>query len=386
MSLKGRRPARMEEPVSLRTTANNFLKLTAAGMVVFASALVFLLISADGDVSQVRADLYDLQPIHLKQHQDFGRVMEDSGLRPRRYDYNGNEIKFAVADSDLEPRALLEVYQKRLKDAGINTDIYLEPYYVDGGAGPGTMRSGEVTTEDRLRKADALVDGEVVPIVVNDNHIAMVSLPSGADLEGARRQFGEAWKGQRHGDAADTLRLLSRLTSTENLGDLRFEEQIDAFRYLEAFRDAQTGQTTVTATWSDGGFDATKISDPKAVDNRLDLDVPPCIGCVRNHRIEGLEEDEPYVVNHFQAPLEPQGVRSFYDSSLADRGWRQAPSTTTFAEFAAKVPELREFQRRHGQTVTFERDGQTLTLFLSPDPGKRQTNILSLMDAGTGPQ
>ena len=366
--------------MSFRATTHNFLRLIAAGAAICAAALVVLVISADGDVAQVQADLFDLHPVSVVEHGDFGRVMEESGLQPRRYDYNGNEIKFAVGDSDLEPRALLEIYQKRLNRAGINTEVYLEPIYAAGGLGPATLRGQGALTEERLRGATAMVDGEVVPIVVNDNHIAMASLPSGADLEGAREQASQIWQAERRGDAEDTVQLLSRLSSSGALGDLRFEENIDAFRYLEAFRDAHTGKTTVTATWSDGGFDAKKVSDPRAVDNRLDLDIPPCIGCSRLHRIEALEADEPYVANQFQSPLDAASVSKFYESSLANRGWEKAPSSQIFENIAAHVPELQALEQRHGKTLNFERGGESLTLFISEDRARRQTNILSVVE------
>lgn len=343
------------------------LKLGFSGAVIVAIAAIFLVVSDDGDVSEAQADLYDLHSADVYAHGDFERVLEDSGLEPRPYDLNGNFVNFAVGESELTPAELMEYYQHKFERAGINSEVYDEAMF-------SAMASDDAFGNEDLRDAqDAFWQGEMVPLSVSDEHVAMAGLLGAVDPEDERYDnFKDQLQSADLSHVGDQRQLYSHL---EELGDLHlppvigagdvFEDDIEGFRFLEAHREPGTATTTVTSTWSDGEFDARKMNDPDADGVGADGEVPACIGCQRDKRLQALNDDEPYVLNQFRTTSPPEQITSFYRQAMPRRDW--TPTETDEALEALK-PHVLELQQMPGHMVNFERGDEFLTVFVADQP------------------
>lgn len=343
------------------------LKLGFSGAVIFTIAAAFVIVSDDGEVSEAKADLYDLHSADVYQHEDFQRVLEDSGLEPRPYDHNGNFVNFAVGDSDLTPEELLEYYQHKFKRAGINSKVYDEAMF------SALARHQEADDDELLDAQDALLRGEMVPLSITEDHVAMGGLLGSFEPDDDAEDFKEQLQSQDLSRFATTDELhdhldnLSKFHLPPTLGHEAYDDDIEGFRYLEAHREPGTSNTTVTSTWSDGEFDADKVTDPDATGVGTD-DIPACIGCERDNRLQALGDDEPYVLNQFRTTSTPGEVTSFYERALTQRDWSPTEAEKGLRELTPQIPEL---QQMPGDMVSFERGEEFITVFVPEKPHQR---------------
>lgn len=353
------------------------LKLGISGAVIFTIAAAFAVISDSGDISEAKADLYDLHSADVYQHQDFQRVLEDSGLEPRPYDHNGNFVNFAVGDSELTPEELLEYYQHKFKRAGINSEIYDEAMF------SALVQHQEGDEEEILQTQEALLRGEMVPLSISDEHVAMAGLLGSfnADSEDLKKQLQtqDLSRFDCPDELSDHLHGLSKTHSPPTVDSPEFEQDIDGFRFLEAHRERGSSHTTVTSTWSDGEFDGEKATNPKATGVGSD-DIPACIGCERNNRLQSLSDDEPYTLNQFQTTSTPDEVTSFYEQALTERNWAPTEVREGLQELTPHIPEL---QQMPGQMLTFERDQESISVFVSDntDQRSRKRSVITLQES-----
>lgn len=364
--------------MSLREFIIIVLKLGISGAIIAALAVGFIVISGEGDISEAQATIFDLQTEAAAEHEDFERVMEESGLEPSPYDMNGNHVQFAAADSPLSPMELSENYQRRLQRAGINSKVYNQPLIPSDGhhASPQEILGD---TEQVLEQMDAFLSGELVPITMEDDYVTMGGLVPDRDFDGDEEEFREQWQANMRDNFEDGEELFEHLQRATDIEGIDFEDNIAGFRFLDAQRqDHPQMQSQVTATWSDNDFDASRMNDPQAMERRPGAEVPACIGCERSNRLEALNEDEPYVLNQFHTSAPSHDVGQFYREAMQNRDWQPSESDQIINEFAAHVPEL---QQMSGETMTFERGEESLTIYISEDPNDRHTEIVSMMES-----
>ena len=334
----------------------NLFKLLLSGALIASIGFAFVVLSPSpsSEISEAQADITDFFPRQLLQHRDFDRVMEDLGFEPRPYDYNGNIVQFAFADTPLSPQDFSRAVQQRLLEAGINSDIYTTPAYINASSMEAIAR--HKFSEPSMVRSRAMLNGEMVPIHSTPDHVT---------LAGVVPQKG----------FNSTEELLEMIERRPRHSPLTIDNYMDTFRFIDARRDPNTGGSSVTATWADSNFDPRRISDPSSLDVRLDTEVPSCIGCTRSNRVAALDPDEPYVLNQFETTSSPDRVRDFYIQAMGQRGWELAQSNKILFELEAHIPELRTPGR---DLLTFERDGEFLNFYLSEDPQTRRTNIMAI--------
>lgn len=341
--------------MSLRKMTIAAVKLALSGVIIAAIAAVFLVISPDADVSEAQADLTDFIPASVHKHGNFDRAMRDLGFEPRFYDYNGNIVQFAVAETPLPPMEFMEQFQHRMTQSGINSRTYDAPEVTPHHADIFQLLERRLSESNRERDL-ALLNGEMVPIIAHEGHVALAGMVP-------------------HREFADNDDLVSRLRVNPGVGGVELNDYMDTFRFVEARYEESTGGSHVTATWADSNFDPRKMTDPSAVDVRLDADVPPCIGCERQNRIASLEEDEPFVFNQFQTTSSTESVRDFYSQAMTQRGWELSGTSRIFDEFRSHIPELGHYT---GDMMVFERDGEFVNFFIDENPQNYRTSVLSI--------
>ncbi len=345
------------------------IKIGATLSVIAAFALVFTVVSTDGDVSSVSADVTDLVPKAVMQHGSFERVVEESGLEPRPYDMNGNLVNFAVGESNLSPTQLGDYYQQRLVQSGINSRVYdeglsdnqhrlnetaLEAIHQTKDGDADTKPAIKAQLNDKLpddydertdqfsQQQHAMLNGEVVPLHMSDNRVTL----AGIDPQTPTNELEDIYHSWQRDPISDELDL---------------ERNMDNFRFIEAYRAPGDRATTVNASWSDedGDFDATKMSDLSGMEHDSEVKLPSCPGCERVQRLEGLHHDEPYTLNQFVARAAVRDVHTYYERLLGERGWTPADTDHVLDDLAYHVPELDE---KNQGAKTFVRDGEFISL------------------------
>lgn len=339
------------KPSELLTIA---AKLVLSAVAIFAIAIGVVVLSGDGDVSEAEADVADIWPSGLLAPPDFQDVIEESGLEPKPYDHNGNLVKFAAGDTNYEPREVLDYFQHKFADAGINSKVRKDAIMVDAADMDEATRI--MQSEEHEEYRHALLNGEVVPLYVADDYVAMGGIDPKVETEDAEEMVDQ-WLRDPHTGYTD------------------FNANIDGFRFIDAKKDARTGRSTVTASWSgDDDFDADKSRNPESGNVGADVDVPACRGCVAVNRFAGLSTAEPYELNQYETRDRAENVLRFYSQAMPPRGWQRAESDRMVHRLRSDVPYL---QRLRGEMNVYERDDEFVTIFVDRNmPGVTSVTAL----------
>lgn len=326
-----------------KRTAAITLKLALSGAMIFGIATLFVVLSDDGTVPEAQADLTNLVSRTHAQHHDFARVIARAGLEPRPFDHNGNQIFFAVGESDRSPKDLLTYFQREFKAAGINSDIYTEPTmpFTD------TLEEYQrvVSSEAQEKANHAMLNGEIVPYHVTDDFVSMGGIVP-----------------HRKTNSGDDL-LHDWRPNADGVPDIATNAR--AFRYLEARRDPSTGVSVVTSSFSDNYFDFKKaIGDGPVAGVGVDPDVPSCVGCERRHRLKGLSGIDPFTLNQFESPRSADATVSQYRSAMINRGWQPTKSDDLLEALREFIPEIAYYS---DYMINFERGDEAIGIVVSPN-------------------
>lgn len=315
-------------------------KLAGCASLVFAMAMGMVIFSEDGQVTSAEADVTHLVPEALIPKPDFEDIITSSGLEPRPYDHNGNRVHFAAGDTDYEPRQVLDYFQTKFVDADINSRTWEQGVYFD--APNRQAAQAQMASQDQRDQRHAMLNGEVVPVYVSDDHVAMGGIDPTLKSEDAE-EMADQWP------------------TDPDTGHKDFHANIDGFRYVEARRDELTGQTTVTASWSgDDDFDADRAENPESEGVGTDSEVPVCRGCEPVNRFAGLASSEPYTLNQYRTRNDVGDVHEFYAQAMPARGWQPAESAASLERLQQVVPQLNGLP---GDLEVYERDGEFVTIF-----------------------
>ena len=339
----------------------NVIKVSASLALIASFALVFTVLSTDADVASVSADVTDLVPQEVTEHGDFSRVIDNSGLESRPYNMSGNLTHFAAGHSPLSPLELGDHFQQSLVRSGINSKIYDDGYsdlqhYLhreiitakkrdyqddDFDAQAHKPEDFDARTEDLRYQTQAMLNGEVVPLHMSDERVTMAGIEP-----------------HRQVDDLDDIEHQWLRDPINN--EVSLDQNMDNFRFIEAYRSEGDQYTTVNAAWGeDGQFDTEKMSDLSSLDQDPDVELPPCPGCERVQRLEGLHHEEPYTLNQFRAHTSADNVLDYYTRALSERGWEISERDNILSELAQHVPEV------HGHTQgaqTFQRGEEYISL------------------------
>lgn len=283
---------------------------------------------------------------------NFTRAVASLGLEPRPYDFNGNVMYFAAGKFDRTPAQMEDMIQRALVEQGVNKQRHDE--VMQGMLAPAKYQ----TKEDAAKMgalaqpaAESIVDGEVVPVFRSREYVAFAGnkFNGGSDKMIDRFQTGE-------------------ITSK---GDI--DAYIDGYQFIDATFDAASGMTDVTAVWSGEGYDAKKMDNTAFKQQEADPNVPACIGCKRDFRMQSLAKDEPVRANKWHTMGNPRVSYDFYKQSMLARGWRETGAQAKIDKIAEVIPEVRELG---GYMLNLEKDDKTMQIVMLDD-GMGGTQIIS---------
>lgn len=337
----------------ISTTLTALLKLGLAGASLVAVAWLIVVLDGSGDVRETNADIISLNPVPVSNTARFEDTLETLGhSAPETYDYNGNEVSFSTRVSRKRPEQLLREYQEAFVRHGVNEEVYL-PYGRAAWRQKQRQKAGGDEAPSYKKRRDAMLSGQMVPTGLTENYMSM----SGGLLKGN----------------AQTREQLNDYMQEKGFG--RFEDEFAAYRQIEAFRDAVTGKTTVTASWSDESFDIKKHAEtkyPKASGVNPDTTVPSCPGCIRQMRFTGKENTKPYTVNAFATDQRRDRVVDFYDRALHRRGW-QRTETNRRMDQVMQFTDLKHARNR--RLLQYTNGAQFLTILVQTDPSLDKTTV-----------
>lgn len=367
----------------------NFTKLGLAGASIVAIGAIMLTISPEAPtqgVSEANADIFDLVSSKAISDTIFSRIMDDAGMQPRPFDYNGNVVNFGAMNVVEEPQDAMLAFQRKFVDEGINRRVHHKTMMEYGigtsmtedqmkeyvAATKGEPNAFTLTPEQEVSSqlAADYLNGEIMPVARHEDFISMAGIiPKNRRADDLKPgEFPSVWEKNEQGV------IDPRLNS-------------DGFRYMDFSKTVDKKSTSVTAVWADKDFDARK-TDPtyKGNDTSVDKDIPSCVGCSRMFRIDGLnEETDPFTTNQFYSFSDRESVETFYTTAMSRRGWKTSTAQVHLERLFQEIPSL---QKHDGKMLFMERDGERLELMLQPmdDGGTMVTTmqehqIIGLPDA-----
>ena len=367
--------------MTFQTVIESVIKIMASVALVAAFALVFTILSQDGDISDASADVTDLVPRSVMEHESFERVVAESGLEPRPYDMNGNLVHFAAGESHLSPQELADYYQHKLIRAGINSMYYesgiqeqaMEQALEYQKSNPVQEREAGTQSGDQdIEVSDqelelfeshnqqnhAMLNGEVVPLHIGENRVTLAGIQpkrQSANLE----DINHEWLRDPVHNEIDLAR------------------NMNSYRFIEAYRRPGEQVTTVNATWSEEEqFDGELMQDPSSLDHDSRVQLPTCPGCERVQRHQGLHHEEPYTLNQFKVRTPPSNVHSFYTETLGGEGWSPSGEDSLLDQLGARIPELGQLT---GQSVTYKRGNEYIVIRTEPmDDDPQLTSVVTM--------
>lgn len=302
------------------------LKLAGAGATVFTIALGMTVLqpTIDEPVKTAQADIAMFNFAPKSQQQRFVASLKRAGLeKPRAYDHNGNKLFFSTTTTTESPREVLERMQRTFVEEGVNDAVHLSPMTmfntdalldaVDRNDRVALHQQSRAVTETAAAVSDYI--GGVVPIMVDPTRVVMVGASTNDGADTPEEWLQEVVKGY----AAKPPQAKFNLAA-----------EVNAMRYVEAFVEGRA--TRVVAVWSDENYDPRKIVDV-GEDLNVDLEIPACPGCSRLYNIDG-ESEADYSTTAYTSPSNSvEQMVSFYDRSLAAKGWQLSPNADALEVF-----------------------------------------------------
>ena len=328
------------------------LKIGFAGAIICAFAFALVIFdSPSGEVSEAEADIWAFFASETTKHEDFVRTLQEEGMSPpREYDYHGNRVFFSYDTTRERPRQVMNRFEQAFKRNGVNK-------YVHGTARE-PIHPTHVKDEDTLAQGwvglSEIWTGGMVPVEVTRNRMAMVGLetPQGAET-------------------------LDEVLVETGAGKIAVEDMVGAVRVLEANRDERSGQTTITAVWSDENLDLRKFRpDPRTRSeggaHPIEFQIPTCPRCVRVSRLSGTEQEAGYHTILYRSQSSINEVLRFYENRMQDYGWRSDDSMRGLVALQQRqlAPGAMESEIR-----AYRRDAMMLTLLIYRDRHDGQTYI-----------
>jgi hypothetical protein len=338
----------------------NTLKLGVAGGVIFGIGFAF--VTQDPATTEVgpapaKADIADFASTPLTKSAKFTEAMVGLGLKPRIYDYNGNTMFFAVGQSEKRPKELMYDIQERLVAHGVNKEnrTDLKPGMANameldwrGLRDTPGAESMEKTLADPHFKSiaahgEVLIDGDVVPTLVTENRIEMVGYDK-----------------NREGSSEDMEALFAGDESSRKVANL-----MGGYKYIDA---QWVGHgTEVSAVWSSEDFSADRMQGMGNDQSPPDPDVPVCMGCSRDFRMQTKDGGDEFSSNMYNTSLGVDATFNYYRSQMEQRGWYEPGAQGMLSRLAEYMPELQAINET-GRVLHLERgDDEAMQITILPD-------------------
>ena len=336
----------------------NGAKIAACGAIIAAIAMGFVILTPQGDVDRADADIFWTGPSSLQtSKQDlFIDLLDDQGFsEPQPYDWNDNIVYFSHGQTDESPRQAAARLQEAFLREGINDNVF--PVAPD----PSAMADETATVDEKAYAtlaAEEFFSGGMIPVVDTGDHVAFTSVEVAAD-----------------GGNIDNLDELQWILAElpEHVGAPSIFNNI---RYVEVFRAEGQSQTQKIAVFGDEKVNLNLFQPGTGgVGRQVDSDdrVPACIGCERNSRLSGMEDQSGFEMQSFNSPDTVDGVLAFYRRAMLTRGWEMSSS----ADILGMVSGLQEMtQDREGDAAIFVRGNRIVHIHAYPaDRGGTHVNI-----------
>lgn len=333
----------------------NIVKLGATGAVIFGIGFATLVQNPEKptEVAEVTADI---SLFSGNDGTEYTRAMGALGLEPRPYDLNGNVMYFATGYADdKSPEEVMHMVQKELVRYGINSKDYsdITPMQAHLKSQKWTADSGLKGFEGIQDISAAYLKGEVMPIEKRSDYIAM----AGVNPQKSYEKVIEDFQAHQH---------------------LGLNEQLGAYRFIDATAEPEFNRTMVTAVWSADDFSAAKLENKTFLQAPPDPNVPACIGCERDFRMKSLAANEPFSANKFTTQASLNTTYDFYKTAMETRGWRESGFQAKLDRVAELLPEA----RIDGRTLNMEQDGRAMNIILVPDEQGKVTVYATEEGAG----
>ncbi|MBA2661268.1 MAG: hypothetical protein H0U74_03180 [Bradymonadaceae bacterium] len=322
------------------------LKLTAAGSVIATIAWLVLVTSPEGEVAQpAQAVIFDLFG-GADSSAEFGKVIANSGLEPRPYKYNGNVMFFAAGETEKSPSDVLDYYQREFVARGINKKNHKDTTPMKGALAqsflPGADNARALDDADPASKA--ILAGEIVPFQTGSDYVAM----GGMVLSDAKLSNEQRLEKMLEEDKYD------------------YEAKFKGFRWVDAAYDRDVKRTQITAVWTDNDFDAAKMNGTAFVEEPGDPEIPACIGCYRDFRVESLSPKERFSANQFRTTTALDTTNNFYTVAMEKRGWKLSGAQPALDKLAKFIPELADINQE-GRMLDLERGDSNISIVMVPN-------------------
>jgi hypothetical protein len=337
---------------TLRGVAFDLVKLGLSGALICGIAWGFLVLDEEATVPDAEADIAGSGPISSVTGRNFAEIMDKSGMKPKPYEINGNDVFFSVGYSDESPREVLDYYQTRFVAAGINPKKFTEVPESTYTRTIGDLAAGEVQMDEYEKQYKAMMlNGGVVPLVVSDEQVTMGgTVVRGGKTKGVREYFPE-W-------------------SFDPEGDPHLEELMEGFRFIEAKRTRPGGKTRITSVWADRDFDSGKMQKPNQKGLRSVVEAPACIGCSVGTQMRSRDPSEPYSMSNMYTSRSIVQTREFYAAAMKNRGWQTSDATEAINYARTNLGVLDDVD-----LLSFTRGGVESTILLFDDPKERRTRV-----------
>ncbi len=151
-----------------------------------------------------------------------------------------------------------------------------------------------------------------------------------------------------------------------------FAERIHGYRSIEAFRDKKSGQTMVTAAWSDGDFDMTKmLPSAYGLPDQDNSPIPLCSTCKRAYSFVGSGAESADSSHEIWSNQSVDRVAADYTKTLTKQGWELHDAN----HLMQKVYGMIDMPPEAGRVFRFVRGNRHLTLTLRPDRIHNRTRV-----------
>lgn len=291
----------------------NLLKVGAAGATIFAVGWGMLVLEPkpEAPVAEANADIFGFDFLDTSQQYKFAKSLKEEGMeKPRVYDHNGNTIYFSTMTTKEAPREVLERFQRRFVEEGLNKHVHYDRpmgdlhVYEELKADPALRARAKKESDANFAYMDDYVGG-MVPMMVSDDAFVMSGVTSNNESDDLDEYIEET--------------LAQKMVDPDHfdVGD-----NVKAMRYMDAA--IENGHTRVTAVWSGGDYDPEKIVDQGGGDLNVNPDIPVCPGCTRQFHLEGKTESE-YAQHGFNGyNMSVDQVIAYYERSLVAKGWERS--------------------------------------------------------------
>ncbi len=341
------------------STAKSVLKLGVAGGVIF--GIGFAIMTQDPNADEVgptkaKADITDFMGAPASKSAQFTEAMVALGMKPRMYDYNGNVMFFAVGSSEKRPKQLMNDIQDHLVAYGVNKENR-------SGLAPMKQVAEKIDWEQLveaeapgddpriksiLAESDAMWDGDVVPTAVSENRIEMTGFDRNRPGEGP-----EVFEGDK---------------SKRKVANL-----MGGYKYIDAVWGGHT--TEVSAVWSAEDFSADRMEGKGNDQSPPDPDVPVCMGCNRDFRVQTIDGQDSFSANMFNTNLDVNSTFDYYKQRMEDRGWYEPGAQGMMTRLGQYMPELQALNEK-GRVLHLQRgDGEAMQITIMQEPDNSTTVV-----------